>query len=57
MAKIFGDWPFEIQPDGDIIKMIFHPKSDKATNPKLTVHTLRFTKSEFKILKEAFKLS
>ena len=58
MAKTFGSWPYSIQTtEDDKVKMILHPKTDKATKPKSSKHNLYLTKSEFKILKEHFKLS
>jgi len=56
MAKTFGSWPFSIKNDGDKVIMVIHPKTSKAENKSAPIHRLEFTNSEYKILKEHFKL-
>jgi len=57
MAKTFGSYPYSIKHDGDKVVITFHPKSPKAKDPNARIARLEFTNSEFKILKEHFKLS
>lgn len=57
MAKTFGSYPYSIKHDGGKVVITFHPKSPSAKDPKARIARLEFTNSEFKILKEQFKLS